>query len=116
MQIQYAPCEMILTWTGGAKSTEDLVKEAQKLNLRKRRLDLQAEIAELKDALGSKTTELADVNSQLNKSESPWSIGPRSTVQGPCPDHMQFWLKHGKKNVCRACCTAMCCRFHRKKD
>ena len=70
MQIQYAPCEMILTWTGGAKSTEDLVKEAQKLNLRKRRLDLQAEIAELKDALGSKTTELADVNSQLNKSDS----------------------------------------------
>ena len=67
MQIQYALCEMSLTWTGDAKSTEDLVKEAQKLNLRKRGLDLHAEIAELKDIVETKTTELAEVNSQLNK-------------------------------------------------
>ena len=66
MQIRCAPCEMILTMVGGLKTSDDLFEDASVLSLRKRKLQLEAEIADLTGQVGEKKSELDTVKRRLN--------------------------------------------------
>lgn len=65
MQIQYAPYEMTLTMVGQAMTSDSLFLDASVLNLRKRKRQLEADIADLTDQVGAKKSELASVNGKL---------------------------------------------------
>ena len=69
--LKYAPFEMCCVEAGPVKSSEEIYKEATSINLRKRKAELMADVAELKDQLGQKQRELHSINQALGSSSSP---------------------------------------------
>ena len=65
MQVSYAPFEMALSWVGQARTTSDLYAEAQKINLKQRKRQLEVEIVEMKDEIERKQAELREINVSL---------------------------------------------------
>eukprot|EP00435_Cladocopium_sp_Y103_P022137 s4114_g5.t1 len=59
---------MILTWVGQAKTTEDIFLDAGVLNLRKRQLQLEAEIADLTDQVRKELPKAFSKSKEMHKS------------------------------------------------
>lgn len=67
VKVQRATCEMTFKWTGASKTSDELVAEAMSFNMKKRKLELQAEIAETQEHLESKRKELQSLTAQIGK-------------------------------------------------
>ena len=67
VQLNYAPFKMCMTWLmEDSCSSEDLYKDAETTNLKKRKSSLMADIAELKDEVIRKEAALASVERKLS--------------------------------------------------